>query len=112
MKKIALRAALLFLSCVGGTGALAQVPNRPPSVGDSVQSVKVSADNRVTFSIYAPKASTVTISGDFRMGAPPADLTKNQEGVWSFTSDPLPPDSYTYNFSVDGLMVLDTKNPT
>jgi enterochelin esterase-like enzyme len=103
---------LVLLLSLAGSSTTAQIPNRPPTPGDSLQSVKISADNKVTFSIYAPKAGAVTVSGDFRMGAPPADLTKDADGVWSFTTDPIPPDSYTYNFTVDGLMVLDTKSPT
>jgi enterochelin esterase family protein len=79
-------------------------------VNDSLKTVEVGSDNRVTFRIYAPKASSVTVGGDFLLGAPPAILSKGEDGVWSFTSNPLSPDSYTYNFSVDGIGVLDTKN--
>lgn len=64
----------------------------------------------MTFSFYAPKATTVTVSGDFLMGAPPANMTKNEEGVWSYMSESIPPDSYTYNFTMDAVMVLDTKS--
>jgi enterochelin esterase-like enzyme len=110
MKKTQLSAAFLLLSCIGWSYSPAQIPNRPPSISDTLQTVKVSSDNRVTFSIYAPKASAVTVSGDWLLGAPPASLTKNDDGVWSFTSNAIPPDSYTYNFNVDGITVLDTKN--
>jgi enterochelin esterase family protein len=65
----------------------------------------------VTFKIYAPKASSVTVSGDFLMGAPAAAMTKGDDGVWSFTSNVIPPDSYTYNFNLDGITVMDTKSP-
>ncbi len=112
MKKTRGCMVLVLLLSLAWSATTAQIPNRPPTPGDSVQSVKISADNKVTFSIYAPKASAVTVSGDFRMGAPPAELTKDADGVWSFTTDPIPPDSYTYNFTVDGLMVLDTRSPT
>lgn len=112
VNKIRLGFALILAVYPAWTNAWAQMPNRTPSISDTLQTVKVGGDNRVTFSIYAPKAAAVTISGDFLQGAPPASLTKNDDGVWSFTSEPIPPDSYTYNFSVDGLMFLDTKNPT
>jgi enterochelin esterase family protein len=75
-----------------------------------LQTVVVNPDNRVTFSFYAPNASTVTVSGDFLLGAPAPSLTKSDNGVWSWTSNPIPPDSYTYNFTVDGVGVLDTKS--
>jgi enterochelin esterase-like enzyme len=112
MKTFAFSLVILLATAVAWTGASSQIPNRPPTIADSVVSVKISDDNRVTFSIFAPKASEVTVNGDFRMGSPPASLTKNADGIWSFTSDPIPPDSYTYNFNVDGVMVLDTKSQT
>lgn len=98
----------LLLLCAA-IPALAQIPIPPQTLSDTLQTVKI-ADNRVTLSIYAPKASSVTVGGDFLMGAPAAIMTKNDDGVWSFTSNPLPPDSYTYNFNVDGITVMDTKN--
>jgi enterochelin esterase family protein len=97
----------LLVACFG---CVAQIPNRPPNVNDTLQTVEVGSGNRVTFRIYAPKASAVTVSGDFLLGAPPANLSKGEDGVWSFTSNTIPPDSYTYNFSVDSVGVLDTKN--
>jgi Carbohydrate-binding module 48 (Isoamylase N-terminal domain) len=83
----------LLLLCVVNVYCGAQIPNRPPSISDTLQTVKVASDNRVTFSVYAPKASAVTVSGDFLLGAPPANMAKNDDGVWSFTSNPIPPDS-------------------
>jgi hypothetical protein len=88
----------------------AQNPTAPNPV-DNLQTVEVHPDDRVTFRFYAPKASTVTVGGDFRMGAPAALLTKDDAGIWTYTTDPLPPDSYTYNFNVDGIGVLDTRSP-
>jgi hypothetical protein len=40
----------------------------------------------VTFSIYEPKASEITVGGDFTSGAPAPVLTKNENGVWMHTS--------------------------
>lgn len=111
MKRIHVYLGLLLLGCLGSTYSSAQPANHAPTVSDTLKTVEVGSDNRVTFKFYAPKASAVTVSGDFLMGAPPANLAKDDDGVWSFTSGPLPPDSYTYNFNVDGVMVLDTRNP-
>ncbi len=109
MRKIQVSLGLFMLALA--MPALAQFPNRPQTVADKLQTVKVSADNRVTLSIYAPKASEVTVGGDFLLGAPPAKLSKDDDGVWSYTTpNPVPPDSYTYNFNVDGITVLDTRN--
>ena len=114
MNILRLRALRLLLPLLGLSSelCLAQLPARSPKPDDNVKSVEVLPDNRVIFSIYAPKASEVKVSGDFLLGAPPAQLTKNDAGIWSFTSPPVPPDSYTYNFNVDGVNTLDTRSAT
>lgn len=75
-------------------------------------SPEVLPDNRVTFRIYAPKASEVTIDGDWILdgrgdGGP---LRKDGQGVWSVTKGPFEPDYYIYNFFVDGVAALDPRN--
>ena len=39
-----------------------------------------------------------------------ADLVKNDQGVWSFTTDKLQPELYTYNMIVDGVKIIDPLN--
>ena len=39
-------------------------------------------------------------------------MTKDEQGVWSATTDPLKPDLYTYMFSVDGATITDPANAT
>lgn len=68
-------------------------------------------DKRVAIQIYAPKASEVTVSGDFLSGGKPISLTKNEQGVWSTTVGPLRPDYYSYTLMVDGVRTMDPKNP-
>jgi len=55
----------MFRSCVLAsvfvTAALAQ----PPGAGPDLKSTEVLPDHSVVFRIYAPKASAVTLSGDF-----------------------------------------------
>jgi len=38
-------------------------------------------------------------------------MQKNEQGVWSFTTDPMHPDIYSYAFVVDGLQTIDPANP-
>jgi enterochelin esterase family protein len=38
------------------------------------------------------------------------DLVKNEKGVWSFTTEPLKPELYTYNMIVDGVKIIDPLN--
>jgi enterochelin esterase-like enzyme len=97
--------------------ALAQAPAErlrfPVPQGPRVTSPEVAADGRVTFRIVAPKAEAVRLSGtdipDNVQGTP---LTKGAEGVWEGTLGPLAPGAYRYNFSVDGVSVIDPRNPS
>ena len=70
-------------------------------------SPQIASDNKVTFRISAPQAASVTVRGDF--GAP-AQMTKDEQGVWSVTVGPLEPEVYSYTFDVDGVTVLDPAN--
>jgi enterochelin esterase-like enzyme len=93
--------------------ACAQTQQRPPSQqAPNVTSPEVLPGHRITFRIYAPKAASVTVDGDFvEQGlAPAAALTKDDRGVWSATVGPLPPDLYRYVFDVDGVRTADPKN--
>src|SRR5262249_1394660 len=80
----------------------------PPTPNERLKSTEVSADRKVTFRIYAPKADEVSVSGDFGAGG---KLTKDDQGVWSITVGPLPADFYSYTFNVDGVRTVDPKNP-
>ncbi len=92
-------------------GAMAQMTQRQPTPNDTLKSPKITADHRATIQIYAPKASEVTVSGDFASSAKPVNLTKNDQGVWSATVGPLKPDYYIYTLMVDGVRTMDPKNP-
>lgn len=79
-----------------------------------LKSPEVLPDNRVTFRIAAPKASEVTISGDWipqGLGAG-GSLQCDDQGVWSITVEPLPADFYTYTLTVDGVSTIDPLNAT
>lgn len=91
--------------------ALAQTPQRTPTPNDTLKSPKVLDDKRVVIQIYAPKATEVTVGGDFASGGKPLSLTKNDQGVWSVSIGPLTPDYYTYTLLVDGVRTMDPKNP-
>lgn len=102
-------ALLRPLACLGlfavGFAVSAQEGRRqgPPNF----KSIEVAADHSVTFRIYAPKAESVTVAGDWGKG----DLKKDDRGLWSFTSQPLTPDFYSYSFNLDGVKVVDARNP-
>jgi enterochelin esterase family protein len=77
-----------------------------------VDSPQVHPDKRVTFRIYAPRASEVVLDGDWipqgrGSGGP---LTKDSEGIWSITVGPLVPDYYMYTLTVDDVPTIDPQN--
>ena len=118
MKKI-----LFFVAfCLTGMTAHAQ-QNLSWGQGPQVASPDVHADNTVTFNLIAPEAQKVQITGDFLPSkkvvfngatfdapADPVDLVKNDKGVWSFTTEALKPELYTYNMIVDGVKIIDPLN--
>jgi enterochelin esterase family protein len=87
------------------------MPARAPTPNDTLVSTEVAPDRKVTFRIYAPKASEVRLRGDWMEGAATEALAKDGEGVWAATVGPLVPDFYSYSFVVDGVKTVDPKNP-
>jgi enterochelin esterase family protein len=99
---------LLALCALAPNRLAAQPQQRRPTPNDTLKSTEVAADQKVTFRIYAPKADEVSVSGDFGAGG---KMTKDEQGVWSITVGPLASDYYSYTFNVDGVRVIDPKNP-
>jgi len=89
-----------------------------------VVSPEVKSDRSVTFRILAPNAQSVRVSGGDMpqlagggRGADPAapprgQMTRGADGVWSVTVGPVDPGAYRYNFNVDGVTVIDPRNPS
>src|SRR5712675_1687502 len=73
-----------------------------------VISPEVLSDNRVTFRFRAPNVKEVALS----LEGASKDLTmqKDEQGVWSVTSEPLTPDFYGYSFVSDGVHLIDPSN--
>jgi enterochelin esterase-like enzyme len=71
-------------------------------------SPEILPDQRVTFRLRAPKATAVTVSGQIQRT--PAEMTKDETGVWSVTVGPLAPELYEYSFNIDGLAIADPAN--
>ncbi|MFN0120294.1 MAG: esterase, partial [Blastocatellia bacterium] len=100
--------AALFLVPV----ALAQGQQRQPTPNDTLKSPEVMADGKVAFRLYAPQATAVRLSaGDIPREAQTAQMNKADSGVWEAVVGPVAPGAYRYNFNVDGVAVIDPKNP-
>ncbi len=69
----------------------------------SVQSPVVNKDGTVTFNLFAPKAVKVEVTGDFLTNGGVAQLKEGRNGVWSYTTDKLAPEMYSYTFNIDGM---------
>ena len=109
MKKFLALSAALAALLVSST-VFAQ-PQRRMTPNDTLKSVRVLADGTTIFSIYAPKARTVSLAGDaVPWGQPLVPVEK--DGVWSFRVPNVKPGVYRYHFVVDGVQVYDPKSPT
>ena len=84
---------------------------RTPTPNDTLQSVRKQADGSVVFSIYAPKARTVSVAGDVVPWGAQPEVKENPNGVWNITVKDVQPGTYRYHFVVDGLNVYDPKGP-
>jgi enterochelin esterase family protein len=111
MHRAHLLEALFMAVLLLPAGTVAQTTRREPSIGESLKSPEVSPNHQVTFRIFAPKASEVTLTGDWLGTAPPPKLTKDERGVWSVTLGPFEPSIYIYSFTVDGGAIPDPVNP-
>ncbi len=76
------------------------------NTGD-ITSPMLNTDGTATFSILAPEAKKVEIEGDF---TEKTTMTKDEKGLWSFTSKALAPELHTYWFYVDGIRISDPNN--
>ena len=68
-----------------------------------MKSPDVAADGRVTFRLRAPNAKEV----DVTLAGTHLTMQKDENGVWTATSDALKPDYYTYSLVVDGTSMND-----
>jgi enterochelin esterase family protein len=72
----------------------------------------VQADRRITFRIHAPNAQSVRVTGGDIPGINQQGVaTRGENGVWEATVGPVDPGAYRYRFLVDGLGVIDPRNP-
>jgi enterochelin esterase family protein len=97
MKRLLFAASLLFVA-----GSFAQTPPAP------VVSPEVQSNNRVTFRLRAPNARGVALSLEGAVKDQP--MQKDEQGVWSVTTEPLAPDFYGYAFVADGVHLIDPSN--
>lgn len=74
-----------------------------------ILSPELLADHRVVFRLQAPRASEVLLTGEFLETA--KSLERDANGMWSVTIGPIEPETYHYNFTIDGVRTIDPLNP-
>jgi enterochelin esterase-like enzyme len=103
MKRKLLALALLSAASAAISHIALSQTQPPPLVSPDVH-----PDNTVTFRLRAPNAKEVAVQ--IEGSAKPVPLQKDDQGVWSVTTDPLTPDYYGYSFIADGVGLLDPSN--
>ena len=71
-----------------------------------MKSPEVATDGRVTFRLRAPNAKEVAVA----IGSKRLPMQKDEQGLWTLTSDPMSPDIYAYSLIVDGASLNDPAN--
>lgn len=86
------------------------LPVRPPETLPPDNYISQVNDNStITWRLWAPAAKAVEVV----TGATPDRyvshaMSKDERGIWSFTSEPMKPNLYEYFFNVDGFRSIDT----
>lgn len=113
MKQASWTLCVLTLGII--SSAVAQEQNERPQFPrflPPVNSPEVIEGGKVTFRLRAESATNVRFeSSDIpNLGFGGTEMKKGEEGVWSLTTEALPSGAYRYNFSVDGVRVIDPVN--
>ena len=77
-----------------------------------VVSPEVGSDRKITFRLAAPNAQSVrVVGGDILTINQQGAAVRGANGVWEATVGPVDPGAYRYRFQVDGLSLIDPRNP-
>lgn len=98
--------ALSIVLLFAATAAWSQAP-----LTDNLVSPEVHTDRRITFRVRAPKASEVTLVGDWMPPNTQLQMARDAQGVWGVTVGPLESGPAIYTFTVDGVATPDPVNP-
>jgi enterochelin esterase-like enzyme len=77
----------------------------------ALHSPEVHLDGTVTLRFLAPAATQVDVVGEILQGKGSLAMTKGENGIWTATLGPLPPEIWSYSFKVQGVEVSDPSNP-
>ncbi len=102
----------LFVTLAALLGAATMWAQQALFDQNNLTSPEQNADGTVTFRLYAPKAITAEVVGDFLpAGTMMAPMKEEKNGVWTYTTPgKLQPEMYSYKFRVNGMDLLDPSN--
>lgn len=108
MKRLFISIAAIALACLAAQAQQALWSRA------NVVSPQINDDGSVTFRLNAPETRKAIVAGDFttREGKDIGfgEMTRNEQGVWEFTTPPLRSELYSYTFVVDGVRMCDPSN--
>lgn len=82
--------------------------------GGEIVSPEIHKDSKVTFRVQAPLADEVKLTGDWMPaeGWVPGSqaMEKDDNGIWSYTTEIMEPELYGYAFLIDGVRTNDPNN--
>ena len=118
-------AGVCLVAVLAPAALVAQEPPRPAPPAQAVPagrgaaqsppqftSAEITADRRITFRVFAPRAQAVRVAAGDIPGTTPAvgAMAKAENGVWEVTVGPVPPGAYRYNFNIDGVATIDPRS--
>lgn len=108
MKRLFISIAAIVFACLAAQAQQALWSR------SAVVSPQINDDGSVTFRLNAPETRKAIVAGDFttREGKDIGfgEMTRNEQGVWEFTTPPLRSELYSYTFVVDGVRMCDPSN--
>ena len=104
--------AFLILSCAFGAHAQKGGPTVDSSGRATFVYVNKNADRVQLKGSFIPKSMTIkTPMGSLGGRAQTYDMLQSDDGVWTYTTEPLPSEMYTYQFVIDDEPIADPANP-
>jgi enterochelin esterase-like enzyme len=106
--------AVLSATAIFVFSALAQsaAPANLQTDAPVIISPEVSADRQITFLVRALAGANVKLIGSDIPGVGSGkSMAIDAIGIWRLTIGPVPPGSYRYRFDVNGVAVIDPRNP-
>ncbi len=98
------------LGCASLSAVAAPLPATPSqAIPVSQYITQVNADKSITYRLFAPTAKRVSVvTGSTPDSFVSHDMTKDEQGIWTWRSDAQKPNLYEYYFDVDGFRSIDT----